>query len=58
MTRHLRPTNDAFIPGVPAVEQDVDDEEAERLLSFFPPAFTEAPQAAETPAGAPEITQE
>ena len=47
----LYPTNDAFIPGVPAVEQEVDEEEAERLLSFTPPAFaTEVPVAEEPPA--------
>ena len=50
MTR-LFPTSDGFVPGVEAVEQDVSEEEAERLLSFYPPAFTrEAPQAAEPPA--------
>jgi hypothetical protein len=55
MTRLYPTTNEAFINGVPAVEQEVDDEEAERLLSHFPPAFTTEPPAepAETDADKP-----
>lgn len=36
----IYPTGTAYIPGVPAVEQLVDPDEAERLLAYSPPAFT------------------
>lgn len=42
----LYPTRDAFISGVPAIEQDVTPEEAERLLAYQPPAFTTEPPGA------------
>ncbi len=56
MTRLYPTSNEVFIPGVPAVEQDVDDkEEAKRLLSHSPPAFTTKPPKPEPkPAKPPE----
>lgn len=42
----LYPTRDAFIPGVPAIEQDVTPERAEELLAYQPPAFTTDPPPA------------
>lgn len=36
----IYPTGTAFIPGVPAIEQEVSDKDARRLLKFSPPAFT------------------
>jgi len=43
MTVHLIPTDSAFIPGVPAVEGDYEDETAAELLAWSPPAFVVAP---------------
>jgi len=39
----IYPTGDHYIPGVPAVEQDVDRATARRLLAWTPPAFTAEP---------------
>lgn len=53
----LYPTADATVPGVPAIEQDVTPEEAERLLAYSPPAFTTEPPgavAAQQPTDPPE----
>lgn len=47
---HLVPTGTAYIPGVPAVECDVDEETAADLLAYSPPAFTVAKRPARTPA--------
>lgn len=48
----IYPTGDHYIPGVPAIEQDVTPERAEELLTYHPPAFTTDP-APETPATEP-----
>jgi hypothetical protein len=45
MSKHLWPVEGAFIPGVAAVEQDVDDDTAAELLAFQPPAFSLTPPA-------------
>lgn len=39
----LIPTGQAFIPGIPAVEQEVDQDTADALLAYQPPAFIVAP---------------
>ena len=53
-SRTIYPAPDAFIHGVPAVEQEVTAEEAKRLLSYYPVAFTtEPPIAPEPPAEEP-----
>ena len=43
MTVHLIPTDSAYIPGVPAVEGDYEDDVAAELLSYHPAAFVVAP---------------
>lgn len=45
MTKFVRlyPTGDFYIPGVPAIEQDVSPERAAELLAYRPPAFTTDP---------------
>jgi hypothetical protein len=49
-TVRLVPTGTAYIPGVPAVECEVDEERAAELLSYNPPAFVlaEEPDEATT----------
>lgn len=43
-TVHLYPVPGAFVHHAPSIEQDVDEETAQELLSYSPPAFTiEAP---------------
>jgi len=50
MSKHLWPVDGAFVSGVPAIEQDVDDELAAELLAHTPPAFTlERPAGAKPP---------
>lgn len=39
----IYPTGDFYIPGVPAIEQDVTPERAAELLAYRPPAFTTDP---------------
>lgn len=56
-TVHIVPTGNAYIPGVPAVEQDVTPERAAELLAFKPAAFTtttELPAAPAEPAVEPD----
>lgn len=36
----IYPTGEAYIPGVPAIEQEVSDERADELLAYSPAAFT------------------
>jgi len=43
------PTPEAYIPGVPAVEQEVTPERAAELLAYHPPAFTTSPPGAPAP---------
>jgi hypothetical protein len=43
--KHLYPVPGVFLHHAPAIEQDVDDETAAELLSYFPPAFTLTPPA-------------
>lgn len=50
---HLYPTPDFHIEGVPAAECDVTPDEAERLLAYYPPAFTTEPPFRPDP---PELT--
>jgi hypothetical protein len=38
-TVHIYPIEGVFIGGVPAIEQDVTEAEAKRLLEYKPPAF-------------------
>jgi len=48
-TVHVYPTGTAFINGVPAVEQEVDEDTARVWLAHQPPAFTtDPPQAGAT----------
>jgi hypothetical protein len=42
----IYPTEGAYIPGVPAVEQEVDQATADALLAYSPPAFTTDPAEA------------
>ena len=51
---HLYPTSGFYIPGVPAVEQDVDAETAKELLAYSPPAFTTTPPGPPADIAAPE----
>lgn len=44
----LYPTAHSYIPGVPAIEQDVDEARAAELLAYTPPAFTTDPAEAAT----------
>lgn len=55
-TVRLIPTGDAYIPGVPAVEQDVTPERASELLAYTPAVFvtTDLPAAPADPAEKPE----
>ncbi len=46
----IYPTATAYVPGVPAVIQDVTPDRADELLAYRPPAFTLTPPA---PAPAP-----
>jgi hypothetical protein len=39
----IYPTGDAYIAGVAAVEQEVSEAEAKKLLAYTPPAFTTDP---------------
>ena len=39
----LYPVPGAYINGEPAVEREVSKKEAERLLSYHPPAYTKTP---------------
>jgi hypothetical protein len=41
----LIPVAGVYIQGEPAVEREVTPEEADRLLSYRPPAFVKAPPA-------------
>jgi hypothetical protein len=52
----IYPTAEAYIPGVPAIEQDVTPERAAELLAYRPPAFTTAPpgEPAPEPEGPPD----
>jgi hypothetical protein len=56
-TVHIFPAEGAYIPGVPAIEQDVDAETAKELLAYSPPAFTLKPPA-EGPAEEPAQPEE
>jgi hypothetical protein len=70
MSKHLFPVAGAFVSGVPAVEQDVDDDVAKHLLGHNPPAFSlegpapkvprkrKAKKAAPIPAPIPEPAAE
>lgn len=46
MSKTIYPTGLAYIPGVPAVQQDVTAERAAELLAYRPAAFTLDPKAA------------
>lgn len=48
----IYPTGAAYIPGVPAVQQDVSPERAAELLAWTPAAFTTDPPPPADPAAA------
>lgn len=45
----LFPVPGAYINGEPAAEREVTEDEAERLLSYFPPAYTTTPPIPDEP---------
>jgi len=49
-TYHLTPIEGVTIPGVPAKEQDVSEEEARRIAAYRPSAFHITPPLPKQPA--------